>query len=88
MDRDLGIKIGDFSDSYYLFKEGIAGKAQTAVGDAFWLAPEIAMQKAYASQADVWSFGITCIEMVTGKAPFGDTIPVAVRRLAASQGVL
>ena len=39
-------------------------------GSPYWMAPEILNNSGYAFPADIWSFGCTLIEMLTGQAPW------------------
>ena len=39
-------------------------------GSVYWMAPEVVMQTAYTSKADIWSLGCLIIEMLTGQHPF------------------
>merc|ERR1711971_1128970 len=68
----------DFGVSYIM--DAAMDRAKTILGTPYWMVPEVVdtKEEKYDSKADIWSLGITAIEMAVGKPPYANEPPLKV----------
>lgn len=72
------ILISDFGVSAFMKK---GQKNNTVCGSPCWMAPEVMQSSGHDTSADIWSLGITAIELALGDAPLSQYPHMKVIRL-------
>lgn len=75
LDRQGNVFLSDYGVSASLKK---GQKQNTLVGTPSWMAPEVCSQTGHDEKADIWSLGITLIEICEGGAPYAELAPMQV----------
>lgn len=74
------VKMGDFGIAANLLEKGQRKRARfTVIGTPCYMAPEVLKEEeGYTEKADIWSLGITAIELALGAAPYSNLFPLEV----------
>ena len=84
--EDGTAKIADFGVGVHLINEKSRNSKK---GSPYWMSPQVALNNDYDEKTDIWSFGITCIEMINGEPPYCELKPRCVmEKIAKSPPVV
>ena len=72
LSEDGYAKLGDFGVGVQLMNEKFR---QSKKGSPYWMSPQVASNLNYDFKTDIWSLGITCVELVEGEPPFSNLEP-------------
>ena len=75
LSEDGYAKLGDFGVGIRMTNEEYRTSKK---GSPHWMSPQVILNKNYDMKTDIWSLGITCLELVEGEPPFADLNPEEV----------
>lgn len=79
LSEDGVAKLSDFGVSGALIESGYKRTGRrTFTGTPCWMAPEVMESKGHNHKADIWSLGITSLELAFGKPPYAEQRPMKV----------
>jgi len=74
LDENGTAKLADFGVSRQMTNTWT--KTMSMVGTPLWMAPEVAKMQSYSFNADIWSMGITAMELAEFYPPYADVSPI------------
>jgi serine/threonine protein kinase len=86
LDLDGSVKLADFGTAVQLTFQRL--RRNTLAGTPYYMAPELIQRIPYGEKVDVWSLGITVVEMMTGGPPFYDLDPQQALDAIVKEGVV
>jgi len=70
VDKDMNVKIGDFSISYITRSDVTETQITGLIGSPLYMSPEQLCEESVTGQTDIFSLGLVMYELLTGKHPF------------------
>jgi serine/threonine-protein kinase 24/25/MST4 len=71
------VKLADFGVTEQLSRT-LSARKSLFNGNTYWMSPEVTKQSGHDHKADIWSLGITAIELAKGEPPYAELHPMKV----------
>ena len=68
-------KIGDFGVGVKLNQDNFR---KSKKGSPYWMSPQVVLNEEYGIGTDIWSLGVTCLELINGEPPNSSLKPIEV----------
>mgnify|MGYP002624458500 CR=1 FL=1 len=75
LSEDGYAKLGDFGVGVKLKEDNLK---KSKKGSPYWMSPQVVLNQGYGTGTDIWSLGITCLELINGEPPNSYLKPVEV----------
>jgi len=85
LSRNGHVKLGDFGFAIQLTKS--KSKRNSVIGTPYWMAPEMITGEEYDTSVDIWSLGITVMEMAESEPPYMDQPPIRAVYYIVNKGI-
>ena len=72
LSEDGYAKLGDFGVGTKLLDENFRSSIK---GSPYWMSPQVIQKEKYDNKTDIWSLGITCVELLQGEPPYSELSP-------------
>ena len=82
LSEDGYAKLGDFGIGIQVADDEFRTSKK---GSPHWMSPQVILNKKYDTKTDIWSLGITCLELVEGEPPFAELNPDEVMEKIAKK---
>ena len=83
IDKNGNAKLGDFGVTVQLSENN--NYRYSKKGSPYWMSPQVCSNTFYDTKTDIWSLGITCIELMEGDPPYNQIKPNLVMNLIVNQ---
>jgi len=85
LSKDGKVKLADFGTAVQLTFERL--RRNTLAGTPYYMAPELIQRKPYGEKVDIWSIGISVVEIITGNPPYYSLDPHSALDAIVTHGV-
>ena len=83
IDYNGNAKLGDFGVGVQLSDNN--NFRYSKKGSPYWMSPQVCSNSFYDTKTDIWSLGITCIELMEGEPPYNNIKPNLVMNLIVNE---
>jgi len=86
LSRSGSVKLADFGTAVQLTFQRL--RRNTIAGTPYYMAPELIQRSDYGEKVDIWSVGISVVELMTGTPPINTLDPLKALEVILTKGVV